>query len=60
MLYCPECEKRFPHSEVTFESGVYASLGNKPDFPDGGLSLECPNCKKTSLYQRHQLVYAAN
>jgi hypothetical protein len=48
---------------VTFKNTAadpFASLGDKPEFPAGGLSLECPNCKVTSPYQRHQLVYSAS
>ncbi len=32
-------------------------LAEKPPFPEGGMRVGCPNCKKTSLCQRYQLVY---
>ena len=60
MLYCSLCRRVFPHSEVTFDSSVanpFGWLGNKPNFPDGGLSLKCPNCMEAALYQRYQLFY---
>jgi endogenous inhibitor of DNA gyrase (YacG/DUF329 family) len=63
VLYCPRCKKAVPHSEVTFrrarEEEGFAWVGRKPDFPSGGLSLECPHCKETSVYQPHELVYSA-
>ena len=37
---------------------AFSALKLKPDFPQGGLKMECPHCKKTSLFQRHQLIYA--
>jgi uncharacterized C2H2 Zn-finger protein len=61
VLDCPRCGKEFTHSKV--EDKGFA-LGDwpepKPEFPDGGQSLDCPNCQNTSLYQRHQLTYRAN
>jgi hypothetical protein len=29
----------------------------KPDFPDGGAELECPNCGHKHTYQRIELAY---
>jgi hypothetical protein len=29
----------------------------KLDLPLGGLSVACPNCGATSVYQRHELIY---
>jgi hypothetical protein len=29
----------------------------KPEFPEGGASLTCPACDKTSTFQRFQLMY---
>jgi phage FluMu protein Com len=31
----------------------------KPEFPAAGLKIKCPNCKKSSVYQPHQLMYRA-
>jgi hypothetical protein len=60
ILYCPGCGAKLTHSLISdsdFSScDPYTSLA-KPKFPDGGLSLFCPKCNDTSLYQRYQLVY---
>jgi endogenous inhibitor of DNA gyrase (YacG/DUF329 family) len=62
-LSCPECNKDFTHSQIV--SSETNALRNpfvfeeKPLFPTGGQSIECPNCKKSSTYQRHQLIYRA-
>jgi hypothetical protein len=29
----------------------------KPDFPEGGAELECPNCGNKDTYQRTELIY---
>jgi hypothetical protein len=58
-LNCPHCKVEFPHSEIDIEKehqGIWA-LPGKPEFPKGGSSLECPNCKETSVFQRFQLIY---
>jgi hypothetical protein len=61
VLKCPECKIDFTHSEVHIGREDYGLwlLPSKPEFPKGGSWLECPNCKKTSLFQRFQLTYAA-
>ena len=62
VLGCPGCNKDFTHSEIKLSAeplDPFMWLGDKPEFPVGGLSLQCPNCKATSTYQRNQLVYAA-
>ena len=62
MLHCEQCSKPVPYSGVAFEhpaADAFAWLGRKPDFPDGGIHLGCPNCRETSLYQQHQLIYSA-
>ena len=64
VLGCPECKEDFTHSQIdvasqTFTSDPFAWLGDKPKFPDAGVRLECPNCKKTSVYKRTQLIYRA-
>jgi hypothetical protein len=30
---------------------------SKPEFPNGGAELECPNCGHKDTYQRHELAY---
>ena len=32
-------------------------IANKPEFPKDGIRIECPRCKKVSIYQRYQLTY---
>jgi uncharacterized C2H2 Zn-finger protein len=61
LLDCPECKKHFVHSEVVFSEVLPDRWVNvlKPEFPDGGATLECPNCKAVSVYKRHQLKYSA-
>jgi hypothetical protein len=51
VLKCPECKIHFTHSEVHIGKEDYGLwlLPSKPEFPQGGSWLECPNCKKTSL-----------
>jgi hypothetical protein len=59
ILYCLQCNGVIVHSEIERESLGFAAYTNftKPQFPDIGLSIVCPSCKSTSVYQRHQLVY---
>jgi hypothetical protein len=61
VLRCPDCNKNFTHSEIPESSSSHLDpfTGSviKPEFPDGGQSVVCPNCKRTSVYQRHQLIY---
>ena len=59
VLNCPQCNQDITHVHVATESGLFAWSGTKPDFPDGGLSVVCPNCKTSLLYQRNQLLYRA-
>ncbi len=61
VLQCPHCSTDFNHSEI--QSIIYDHfMGTevKPKFPDGGLSIACPHCQETSLYQRYQLIYGAH
>ena len=60
MLHCAHCNASFVHSEVvaaSFYDPFY--LAPKPSFPDGGISLICPHCRTSSVYQRFQLTYSA-
>jgi hypothetical protein len=60
ILKCPQCKKDFIHSEIDMEKQKYAlwALPSKPEFPEGGSWLECANCKRTSLFQQSQLMFA--
>jgi hypothetical protein len=64
VLDCPDCNKDFTHSEISENKSLILDpfIGSivKPEFPDGGQSVVCPNCKVTSLYQRYQLIYRAS
>jgi hypothetical protein len=65
VLGCPDCKEDFTHSQVEIRSQTsvqdpFSWLGDKPEFPTSGLMLECPNCKKTSVYRRTQLTYRAS
>lgn len=57
MLECPGCKKEFPHSEVSQAFDSFTGTNVKPEFPKEGLSVPCPHCAQSSVYQRHQLVY---
>ena len=60
ILKCPQCKKDFVHSEINIDKEHYGlwALPSKPEFPEAGSWLECTNCKKTSLFQRFQLMFA--
>jgi hypothetical protein len=59
VLNCPECHNDFTHSDIEDAKLEDYLFPGKPEFPVGGLRLECPYCHKTSLFQRHQLTYRA-
>jgi hypothetical protein len=56
MLFCADCKKEFTHSEVADGGPFSAWTAIKPDFPEAGLQIECPNCRKAFVYQRYELV----
>lgn len=60
-LTCPSCKKNFVHSQIE-KRGIedYFLPEKKPKFPEDGLSIECPNCHATSVYQAHELFYRAD
>ena len=66
ILGCPECHDDFTYSEIaavhqtSFPDFIDLLSHKIPDFPITGLSLECPSCKKTSVYNRRQLIYRAS
>ena len=62
VLGCPECHVDFTHSEITRNDRPSGAefldfLTPKPEFPDGGMTVECPHCKVSSVFQRHQLLF---
>jgi phage FluMu protein Com len=58
VLRCPRCDKEITHSEIPGGGRFdpYLSTIPKPEFPKGGLKLECPHCNRISLFQRYQLT----
>jgi len=64
LLFCPECDQFFMHSKVleaqTTLHSPFILIGETPEFPEGGVSLVCPHCKRASLYQQHQLIYRSD
>ena len=66
-LECPECKQAFTHRTIPDEQlprgNLFAWLDvlyEKPSFPNDGLSLKCPHCKNTAIYQQRQLIYRAD
>jgi hypothetical protein len=60
VLSCSNCHKVFTHSKINprSETVPFDPLWpTKPDFPNGGLDLACPNCQTSSIYQRFELMY---
>ena len=64
VLYCHLCDAEFTHSQISDNRSSildpFTGAEIKPEFPIGGESLVCPNCKGTSVYQRYQLMYRAS
>jgi hypothetical protein len=63
VLGCPDCHEYFTHSAILTSGQLQLTdpfetwLEPKPEFPEGGMAIVCPNCNKTSTYQRHELVF---
>lgn len=61
ILDCPECKQAYVYAKVPIER--FSDADSNPfawplkPFPLEGLSFECPNCKKTSIYTRSDLRY---
>ena len=58
-LQCDNCNFVFTHSMIKDAGAPDFFLPEKPEFPEGGSELECPNCGHKDTYQRHELVYRA-
>jgi hypothetical protein len=56
-LHCVKCERSFAHAPIPDASIADYFLPIKPDFPDGGSEVKCPNCGHIALYQRSDLTY---
>jgi rubredoxin len=58
-LKCDNCNFEFTHSLIE-DSGLVSFLEpSKPEFPEGGSELECPNCRHKDTFQRTELTYHA-
>jgi DNA-directed RNA polymerase subunit RPC12/RpoP len=59
-LRCKNCAKLFPHTPIASQSDRLEFIWPvKPNFPEGGQTVECPHCQSSALYQRHQLIVQA-
>ena len=58
VLECPNCKSIFAHSTIDDNFANYF-LPLKPEFPDAGRPLDCPNCGHTVTYQQSDLKYQA-
>ena len=65
VLSCSYCHKDFTHAKISAIEETRPAdpflmwSGAKPEFPPGGVTLICPNCEKSSSYQRHELAYSS-
>jgi hypothetical protein len=61
VLECAGCATEFAHSDIHDDGysplDPFTLTSTKPEFPKDGLSVLCPNCKNTFVYQRYQLLY---
>jgi len=58
-LKCENCSFPFTHSMIDDSGAVNFLEPAKPEFPEGGSELECPNCGHKDTYQRTDLMYSA-
>lgn len=63
VLECSQCKAEFTHSEIS-GSGYnsfdpFTLTATKPELPASGVTIVCPNCKSSAVYQRYELVYRA-
>jgi hypothetical protein len=62
VLDSPACNKTFAHCQVTTVSDQrmmdhFYPFSVKPEFPLKGLSVECPNCRSSSVFRQYQLRF---
>jgi hypothetical protein len=60
-LNCHQCRKYFKHSDIeprpTNHLSDYDPLWPyRPDVPEEGFQMACPNCGETATYHRYQLT----
>jgi hypothetical protein len=58
MLTCPKCLASFRHSEVAEATAEDYFLPLRPQFPEDGSDIECPDCGHFATYQATDLTYA--
>jgi ribosomal protein S27E len=59
VLQCGNCKVVFAHSQIDDRSILNYYIPEKPDFPSGGILLECPSCGTRATYQLAELSYRA-
>ncbi len=64
VLACPSCNQEFTHSEIDPSDRApqldpFSWIDHKPELPEVGVKLACPNCREVSTYKRYQLTYRA-
>ena len=59
VLECVKCRLKFIHALIVDCGILNFEIPLKPVFPPEGISLECPGCKSTAIYQRFDLEYLA-
>jgi hypothetical protein len=59
ILSCPHCDAEFTHSQILAIPNPFEFV-IKPEFPDGGVNVACPDCTIATVYQRHELIYRAS
>jgi hypothetical protein len=57
-LKCEQCGRSFTFAEIEDTLENYY-LPARPNFPNEGLSLECPHCLTKFTYFRNDLAYRA-
>jgi hypothetical protein len=64
ILDCSDCDEEFTYSEIDTDRqpppiDAFAWIIDKPKIAEAGIPLECPKCKRVSVYKRNQLMYRA-
>ena len=64
ILECAGCASELTNSDINDDRysprDPFTLTAAKPEFPQGGLSVACPNCSQTFVYQRYQLLYRSS
>src|SRR3981081_109933 len=59
-LNCKNCKKIFSHSKIESPQTVRCDTRwpYRPETPEGGLTIDCPHCQTSALYQRFQFTFS--